>query len=181
MLSLAGCGLLGRQSATLVPLKDDPSIVFPPFTDRVPVQLGAPGVISDMDGELLRALMVATRDFLPPASEELPCALKQEAQVYRILREGDVFFISIAQDPVRCGYTSPALDSGVRYAISREGRILRRRLDGQPEFPPETPKDADGSWTPAAPGVASPLDAPAMERSTPPLLGTDAGFGPDAG
>ncbi|MBM7112003.1 hypothetical protein [Archangium primigenium] len=158
LLALTGCGLFVRQGPPLIPLEDDPSVVFPPFFDRVPTEVGASGGITLVDGEALRALQIAANDFLPPDSADVPCALKKEAQSYRILRQGDVFFISISENPAHCGRESPALDSGARYAIRRDGRILRRRLDGQPEFPREPSTDSDGTWTPAEPGVSAPLE-----------------------
>ncbi|ATB30424.1 hypothetical protein [Melittangium boletus] len=184
ILTLAGCSLLGRQGSPLVPLEDDPSIVFPEFFDRAPVNVGAPGSIHELDGEMLRALTVATQDFLPPESEDLPCALKREAQTYRIIRQGDVFFIYISENLAHCGHKYPALDSGVKYAISRDGRILRRRLDGQPEFPRETSTSNDGTWIQAEPGVSSPIEAydnPILDGGTQSHSEADGGTGPDAG
>jgi hypothetical protein len=52
------------------------------------------------------------------------------------------------------------LDSGAKYAISTDGRILRRVLDGHPENPVGTSApDDDGSWIKAEPGVSLTFDA----------------------
>jgi hypothetical protein len=178
VLMFSGCTLFRSSTPPLMPLVDDPSIAFPQFTDRVPVMVGAEGAVHELDGAMLRALMVATHDFLPPEAEDLPCARTREAQSYRVITQGDVFFISISENTAHCGHTFPALDSGARYAISREGKILRRRLDGQPEFPRESPTPDDATWIEAAPGVAAPVESPgtsAPDGGTPPLPDADGG------
>lgn len=47
--------------------------------------------------------------------------------------------MAILQNPSYCGRAYSSLDSGVRYAISVDGRILRRLLDGEPEI--DTPEN----------------------------------------
>jgi hypothetical protein len=54
-----------------------------------------------------------------------------EAHTYRFIRQGDIIFIYIEEDLKYCGRQYPALDSGAKYAISRDGRILRRVIGSQ--------------------------------------------------
>jgi hypothetical protein len=58
------------------------------------------------------------------------------------------------------------LDAGVTYAISGDGRILRRLFDGEPEGPvsPEPP-DAGVQGVPMAPGTAPSLETHPNEPS----------------
>lgn len=177
VLLFSGCALFMSKTPVLVPLEDDPSIVFPSFTDRAPISVGAGDDLHELDGALLGALMIATRDFLPPPSEDIPCSGKMESQSYRVITRGDVFFISISENPVRCGHEYPALDSGARYAISRDGKILRRRLDGQSEFPRAPPGEDDAGWIEAAPGAVSPVESssPALDGGSTPLPEMDGG------
>lgn len=142
VISGSGC-FLWNPSAPSVPVEDDKSIVFPQFFESRPVQVGEDGTPFELDGELLRAVTIAANDFLPPGSKERPCGSRQEAQRYRVIRQGNIFFIYIYEDPTYCGRKYLALDSGAKYAISTDGRILRRVLDGEPEAPNKW-VDADG-------------------------------------
>jgi hypothetical protein len=71
-----------------------------------------------------------------------------------VVRQGDVIFIRIDEDPKACGRTQSALDSGASYAIHRDGRILRRLIDGQPDV--AKTEDAGVPSTPGEPGSTSP-------------------------
>ncbi|RYZ41838.1 MAG: hypothetical protein EOO71_10410 [Myxococcaceae bacterium] len=121
-----------------------------------------------LEGALLQALMIATQDFLPPPSKDVPCQHRPEAQRYRVMRRDALFFIHISEDPTVCGKTYPSLDSGAWYAIGRDGRILRRVLDGMPEAPVDSRTDAGVSpGVPAEPGVAPALDSSWNDPSRP--------------
>jgi hypothetical protein len=121
-----------KSSAPLTPnVEEDPSIVFPSFFAQPSVAAGAEGVVFALDGETLRALLVATRDLLPPQDSVVSCGSRLESQQYRIVRQGDVIFIRIDENPMACGRTHPAMDSGASYAVHRDGRLLRRSIDGQ--------------------------------------------------
>jgi hypothetical protein len=63
----------------------------------------------------------------------MPCRFKPQAHTFRFTRRGDVIFVYVNEDLAYCGRTTHALDSGAKYAISKEGRILRRVLDGLDE------------------------------------------------
>jgi hypothetical protein len=46
------------------------------------------------------------------------------------VRRGDVIFVRIDYKPENCGQTVRMLDAGATYAISAEGKLLLRSLDG---------------------------------------------------
>jgi hypothetical protein len=109
---------------------------------------------------MLHAVMVAANDFLPPGAKNPSCPNRQEAQSYRVIRQGPIVFVYIYENEAYCGDSQLALDSGAKYAISTDGRILRRVLDGQP----------DGTWgleatdagrqrVPSRPGVTPSYDS----------------------
>ena len=147
LVSLACSALPARTQA-------DPSIVFPPFFAQPAVSLGSEGMVYELDGDTLRALSVATQDLLPPQDKPLPCGSRRESQRYRVLRQGDLFVIRIDEDPTACGRAQPALDSGASYAIHRDGRVLRRLMDGEADA---TIPDADAgvNSTPGEPCATS--------------------------
>ncbi|MFL5349922.1 MAG: hypothetical protein ACJ8AT_34530 [Hyalangium sp.] len=105
--------------------------MFPQFFEQEAVQIGADERPYELDGAMLRALMVATNDFLPEDDHRPPCRSGQ-ALKYRVLRQGEIIFISLEEDLSACGVAYAAADSGAKYAISTDGRILRRVVDGQP-------------------------------------------------
>jgi hypothetical protein len=162
-LSLTGCthqrcnaitSLFGCTQRSEAARVEDTSIRFPRFHERRPLEVGQGDGTFEMDGAVLRALRVAADDFLPVKAEEPPCWATQAAHTYRVLRQEEVIFIRIDEDPVYCGRKVGALHSGAQYAISKDGRILRRVLDGEPEQPlASQPPDAEGPGEPAAPGV----------------------------
>jgi hypothetical protein len=175
-LAVLGCARTFVSGAT--PGADDGSVVFPQFFEQDAVQVGTQGRLFMLEGAVLQALTVAANDFLPPEGENSPCARRRSAHRFRIISREDVIFIRIDEDPTACGQTRPGgLDSGARYAISRDGRILRRVFDGMEPYIPS----ADAG----IPEQAEPGTSPSFEPSdTPPLpfLGRDpdAGSPPDA-
>ncbi|MFP2927415.1 hypothetical protein ACLESO_19890 [Pyxidicoccus sp. 3LG] len=143
------------------PFEEDTSIIFPAFFEREAVQVGALEQSYDFDGVMLRAIAIAANDFLPPDSRERSCWNRQESYRYRVIRQGEVVFVHISADAEHCTPGPRMLDGGAKYAISSDGRILRRVFDGQPEQPlvpepvdagaPEAPADAsipvgDTTW-----------------------------------
>ncbi|WNG55065.1 hypothetical protein F0U59_09955 [Archangium gephyra] len=102
----------------------DPSIRMPGYDA---IMAGAP-----IDGPTLRALQVATNDFFPSWGPLRACIDTPEAHKYYAVRRGEVIYVAILQNPGYCGRAHSSLDSGVRYAIGADGRILRRLLDGEP-------------------------------------------------
>ncbi|MFY1826936.1 hypothetical protein ACN47A_13535 [Myxococcus fulvus] len=142
---------------------------------------------SVVDGATLRALSIAANDFLPLEARAGSCWNRQESYRYRVFRQGEVFFVSISSDSEACGPEPRMMDGGARYAISIEGRILRRHFDGEPEAianPPRSPDagspaslpDADipvGDTTWGAPMESVPSSW--LDGGTPPSSSTDGG------
>jgi hypothetical protein len=164
---LAGCAQ--HRGPPPVPVEDDPSIVFPPPSAQAPVQVGSGGVPYELDGVVLRALMIAANHYRPPGGKDQPCWVRQEAQRYEIIRQGDIIFVDISEDLAFCGLAYISLDSGATYAISTDGRILRRVDGAHPDrimgsvsppqdMPPPLPAEQhDGGTT----GPTSPVPSPA--------------------
>lgn len=147
-----GCTPSFRQP---VAIEDDRSIVFPQFFEHAPVEVGAPGQPFQLDGITLRAIAIAANDFLPPGRTDTPCVDRQEAHVYRVIRRDEILFVRIDENPGYCGQKHGGLDSGAKYAISTDGRILRRVLDGMEEYT----GSPDGSTpVPGEPGVSPSFD-----------------------
>jgi hypothetical protein len=132
--------------------------VFPQFFEQEAVRIGSDERPYEFDGAMLRALTVATNDFLPPDDKRPPCRSGQ-ALKYRVIRQGEIIFISLYEDLSACGVAYAAADSGAKYAISTDGRILRRVVDGQPMEPEsrDTP-DAGHHAVPADFGTSAVFD-----------------------
>ncbi len=149
ILSLFGCVTRDERHP------EDASIVFPSFHGHVPVHLDASEGGFELDGRVLRALQLAADDFLPPGGKGTPCWARQEAHSYRVVRQGDVLFVRIDENPVACGRELPALHSGARYAISLDGRILKRLLDGEPDGTSSAPPASTSPAVQAEPGIVT--------------------------
>jgi hypothetical protein len=166
--------------------EDDRSIVFPQFFAHEAIELGTPGKTYELDGEMLRALTIAANDFAPAGGHATQCRGKQEANLYRAIRQGGVIFIYVYEDEKYCGHSYPSLDSGAKYAIGADGRILRRILDGQPTgLVDSAPSDGGDIGDLAEPGVLPGFDDPGdAPESTSSRRLEDAGLlapSPDAG
>jgi hypothetical protein len=145
-VALAGCPRSqGRRS---VPLEEDTSIVFPEFSGSEAASVDNQGPPYELDGVTLQAIVTAANDFLPPDSRERSCWNRQESYRYRVIKQDSIIFVQIGADPDACRPAPRMLDGGVKYAISTDGRILRRLFDGEPETltAPEAP-DAGPSTT----------------------------------
>ncbi|RKG69333.1 hypothetical protein D7V80_09190 [Corallococcus sp. CA054B] len=178
LLGIAAAGCARGVVAGAAPVEDDRSIVFPQFFEQVPIQVGASEQPVVLDGAVLRALTLAADDHLPPGRPETPCTERRASHVFRVIQREDIVFVRIDVDPSACGGVQPGLDSGVRYAISRDGRILRRVLDG---MEPYIPFADGGVMEKAAPGVSPSFD-PERPRPLPFMEATrDAGALIDAG
>jgi hypothetical protein len=177
-ITIAGC--IRGLSPQLADVENDRSIVFPQFFERTPIEIAEPGQTYQLDGVTLRALAIAANDFLPPDGANVPCVRRQEAHVYRVIRQADIIFIRIDENPGHCGLEYGGLDSGAKYAISTDGRILRRVLDGMDEY--VEPADG-GTWITGEPGVSPNFDPahlqplPFMHQS-PQDAGVDGGTPP---
>src|SRR6185503_8347397 len=78
-----------------VPVDNDRSIVFPSFFEDPAVRVGAGVEPYELDGVVLRAIMIATVDFLRPGTKEQPCWGSPEAHRYRVIRQENVIFVRI--------------------------------------------------------------------------------------
>jgi hypothetical protein len=130
-----------NQGWRSVPVEEDLSIVFPAFSDREATQVDAQDQPYELKGVLLRAIAIAADDFLPLHARKRSCWDRQESYRYRVIQQGGIIFVRISADPQSCQPGPRMLDGGVRYAISSDGRILRRLFDGEPETlpAPESP------------------------------------------
>ena len=152
-------------------IDEDTSIVFPEFFEREALQVGAESQPYELDGVMLRTIAIAARDFLPPDSKRQSCWDRQESYRYRVIRQGGIVFVRISADPESCNPGPRMLDGGVRYAISTEGRILRRLFDGEPEAP-LVPQAADaGLLQPPTDPSIPPGDTSWGEPLSPPPAG----------
>ncbi|RKH45925.1 hypothetical protein D7X55_07165 [Corallococcus sp. AB049A] len=174
VLGLTAVGCTRAFVAGKVPVDDDRSIVFPQFFEQPALQVGTSEQPIVLDGAVLRALTLAADDYLPAERPDTPCPERRAAHLFRIIQREDVLFVRIDVDPAACGGIQPGLDSGVRYAIHRDGRILRRVVDGMEPYVPFTD---GGVMEKAEPGVSPSFD-PARPR---PLPFLDAGAAFDAG
>ncbi|RKH09050.1 hypothetical protein D7V97_17730 [Corallococcus sp. CA053C] len=175
LLGLAAIGCTRAIVAASVPVEDDPSIHFPGFFEQAPLQVADARQPFLMEGVVFRALTLAANDFLPEGRTDLPCTERQASHVFRVIQREGIIFVRIDEDPATCGQAHPGLDSGARYAISRDGRILRRVLDGMEPY--TAPVDA-GVFEKAEPGVSPSFDP---RRLAPlPFLGSSDAGTPDA-
>lgn len=155
LFCIAAVNCIRSVSPQLADVENDTSIRFPQFFERAAVDVAQPGQIYQLDGVTLRALAIAANDFLPPDHAKVPCEDRQEAHLYRIIRREDVIFIRIDENPEHCGHKYGRFDSGAKYAISTDGLILRRALDGLDES--MEPFDG-GTPMPGEPGVSPNFD-----------------------
>jgi hypothetical protein len=132
-LVLAGC--VRKPEPFSTPAENDKSVIFPLSVGRGIVKVEARGGTYELDGEVLRALMIVSNDLFPPGSSSLDssCWARQEAHTYRFTRREDIIFVYVDEDPEYCGRSHGAMDSGAKYAISKDGRILRRVIGSEPD------------------------------------------------
>ena len=171
------------QNSSMKPVHEDPSIVFPDFHGSPAVIIGEPGKTYALDGALLRALMAVANDLVPPGTDGRACWETLEAHGFQVIRQGDVVFVAVHADLSRCGQPFLMLDSGVKYAISADGRILRRAYDGEPPAPAvEENPDAGIGKIFQEPGLSTVLKPPGYDAGPflPPGL-RDGGVDPDGG
>jgi hypothetical protein len=135
-----------RGPASTAPMRGyDESIRFPKALPVGGMRLGGTNERLLIDGEIIQAIIVAAKDFIPSSSRS-GCFTKPSDFFYGVLREGDIIFISISPDYPSCERGPWPMDWGAMYAISTDGRILRRADDEEPdEPPPPLPSDAGES------------------------------------
>jgi len=140
-LILSNC-LRNPAGAPVPEETEDKSIIFPEFYAEFPVVVGESAAPYEMDGVTLRALMIAANDYIPPSSQPRECWQTQEGQEYRVIRRGDIIFVQIGVNLRYCKPKFMVFDDGMRYAISTDGRILRRLATGEPDGSRLIPSDA---------------------------------------
>lgn len=131
LIALSGCARAPGPLST--PAENDLSILFPVSIGQGVVTVGERGMTYQLNGEVLRALRIVEQDLFPPDNTERPCWAKPEAHTYRFIRQGDILFVYVEEDPSYCHRQAPAMDSGAKYAISADGRILRRVVGSEPD------------------------------------------------
>lgn len=165
--SLFGCACTAKRPQ---PEFEDLTIKPPDFDGGLQADV-------DVDGYTLQAIRVAADDFLDPDPNVVPCRAKQVSHSYQARREGDIIFVRIDFKPANCGREFGVLDGGATYAVSVDGRILRRFIDGMVPYeekraPPDTGIKDDG-LTPAQPPdqavPTSPQDKASVDTPSAPL------------
>ena len=106
------------------------SVIFPLSVGRGLVKVEAAEETMILDGEVLRALMIAANDYILPGIPNPPCWARPEALTYRFTRREDIIFVYVDENFARCGARSDPCIHGAKYAIGKDGRILRRVIDG---------------------------------------------------
>lgn len=140
LMSLSACWRSPYPSS--VPVGNDTSIRFPDFSAQEATVVGEAHAPYQLDGVTLRAIMIAANDYIPPGTQapEDDCLFRQDTQLYRVIRQGDIIFVSVSWNSSSCVPRAYPLDGGARYAISTDGRILRRLVGIEPDgFPREEP------------------------------------------
>jgi hypothetical protein len=90
----------------------------------------------NLEGAAFKALRVAIEDFKPrnrkpPTDTTQACFDDEAAFDFQVQRRGDLFFITATTISERCDPLGVYVDGGIRYIISKNGRILRKLYDGQ--------------------------------------------------
>ncbi len=152
----------------------DASIRFPRALKSPGLRLGQLEQRVRMDGAIVQAIMVVTRDFIPPSSGSDDCFTKPGDFDYDVLRDGDIIFVRISPNYDSCERGPWPLDWGAKYAISTDGRILTQindDYDDGPEWesPPSSPDagtDEDAGYRrlydlkDLVPMISGPVDDP---------------------
>jgi hypothetical protein len=118
--SLFGCECTSKREQ---PEFQDMSIEFPTFDDALPLD-------TDLDGQTLQAIRIAADNLLDADPKVQACEDKQSSYRYRAIRKGEVIFVRITYKPENCGQKVRTMDGGATYAVSADGKLLRRNLDG---------------------------------------------------
>ena len=99
------------------------SVELPTFDDAAHLD-------TDLDGQTLQAIRIAADNLLDADPKVQACEDKQSSYRYRAMRKGDVIFVRITYKPENCGHAVRVMDGGATYAVSADGKLLRRNLDG---------------------------------------------------
>ncbi|WP_224371097.1 hypothetical protein [Hyalangium versicolor] len=88
-----------------------------------------------IDGPIVQAMMIAARDFIPSYDGHNPCWSRPRDFLYEVIRQENIIFVQISPDYAseECALKAAPLDWSAKYAISIDGRILRRVDSDEPE------------------------------------------------
>jgi hypothetical protein len=143
----------GRSPVSPSPMRrDDESIRFPKALESPGLRLGQSEQRARVDGAIVQAMMVAAKDFIPSSSDRSRCFTKPGDFFFDVIRQGEIIFVAISPDYYTCeGGTGP-LDWGAVYAISTDGRILRRVHPEElawtaPSSSPDAGESADAGYS----------------------------------
>jgi hypothetical protein len=161
MLFIFSTACAWRPAPLSTPAENDDSIIFPLSVGREFVEVAPQKNTYQMEGEVLRALMVATNDYFTPAAFNGPCWARPEAHTFRFTRRDNVVFVYVEENWDMCDRKSFPIHSGAKYAISTEGRILRRVTGSEPDHGIWRLKMSDGGTVTvvAKPGVVPDLES----------------------
>lgn len=132
-----------------------------------------------LDHATLRALQVATDDFLPPrlwfsGTEIDRCIWSPRSLDYYVTSEADIIYVRLQINPRHCGVLRSITDAGARYAIRRsDAEILRRLFDGEPDDEPRPDAGTSSSGAvseklaPLPPVLAAETSADAAKTAPP--------------
>jgi len=133
------------------PPRYEESIRFPNVFESGGVRLGRSAEKLLIDGPIVQAMMVAAQDFIPPYAGNDPCWNRPGDFLYEVIRQENIIFVQISPDyfSEECALRPAPLDWSAKYAISIDGRILRR-VDGD---------EPDGASLPSSPDAGDNEDA----------------------
>jgi hypothetical protein len=153
----------------------DESIKFPKALQSGGAILGKTNEKLIIDGAIVQAIMIAAKDFIPPSSGGDDCFTKPGDFDYDVFRDGDIIFVEISPNYYSCERGPWPMDWGAKYAISTDGRILRRAPSDEPDEPgeeipspssPDAGENGDGGsrrlydLPDLAPMISGPVDNP---------------------
>ena len=144
MLFILSAACAWRPGPLSTPSENDDSIIFPVSVGHEFVEVASQKNTYQLEGEVLRALMVATNDYFTPAAFNGPCWARPEAHTFRFTRQDNIVFVYIDENWDVCERTAFPIHSGAKYAISTDGRILRRVVGSEPDHEVWRLKLSDG-------------------------------------
>jgi hypothetical protein len=158
------------------PVEDNQSVRLPHLLGERVIEVGEGKVPYELEGVVLKAIMIAMNDYVHPEAKDPTCWGSPEAHRFRVARKGDIIFVRVDEDPEACGLQYVIVDSGATYAISTDGRILRRFFDGGPNklldvWEPEDSSQEGGSPPIQQDGGAAPAAPEPPDAGTPVLDG----------
>ncbi|KFE63204.1 hypothetical protein DB31_2797 [Hyalangium minutum] len=135
--------------SSAAPADEVPSIKVPQLLGVKATPVGVQDTLYRLDGTTVRALAIATQDFFSSSGQGKECWQNAGGHRYELFQQEGITFVHISADLVNCWQEFAPMDYGVTYAISAEGRILRRISSGEPDDPYRLPVlDSGGATVP---------------------------------